>query len=222
MEDIVTPRPAASPAASVNDRSSGKISETWWRTQSATMALLKHAYRKIGDAEAELARREARIRTLEKLALTDELTGLYNRRGFLAEFRRDMKRMQRLGEEGGLLILLDLNKFKQINDCHGHLAGDKALQLISRTLLKLIRDTDTVARLGGDEFVLFLSNTAENDGQEKAIQIRETLNSLFLKSQGRKIPLETSMGIAYCKTGTDFETVYDLADAALYADKNLP
>lgn len=132
-----------------------KSTESWWRTQSATMALLKHAYQKIDDAELELARQEERIQTLEKLASTDELTGLYNRRGFVSEFERDMSRMKRHEEEGGLLILFDLNKFKEINDTHGHLAGDKCLQLVGRTLMKMIRNTDTAARLGGDEFVMF-------------------------------------------------------------------
>lgn len=198
-----------------------QTAEAWWRTQSATMALLKHAYKKIGDAEAELARREERIQTLEKMALTDELTGLYNRRGFMAEFERDMNRMQRQNEQGGLFILFDLNKFKPINDTYGHVAGDKCLQLVGRTLLKLIRNTDTAARFGGDEFALFLSSTSPEHGFDKAVYVRDSLSALVQNWKNVKIPIHTSMGTAYCNVGAPFEQVYEAADKALYADKGL-
>ncbi|TNE27591.1 MAG: GGDEF domain-containing protein [Alphaproteobacteria bacterium] len=196
-----------------------QTAEAWWRTQSATMALLKHAYKKIGDAEAELARREERIQTLEKMALTDEMTGLYNRRGFMSEFDRDMNRMKRQNEQGGLFVLFDLNKFKYINDTHGHIAGDKCLQLVGRTLLKLIRNTDMAARFGGDEFALFLSSTTPEHGADKAVFVRETLCSLVQPWKNTDIPIKTGMGTAYCAIGTPFEQVYEAADKALYADK---
>jgi len=198
-----------------------QTAEAWWRTQSATMALLKHAYKKIGDAEAELARREERIQTLEKMALTDEMTGLYNRRGFMIEFERDMNRMKRQSEQGGLFILFDLNKFKDINDTYGHIAGDKCLQLVGRTLLKLIRNTDMAARFGGDEFALFLSSTTPEHGADKAIFVRETLCSLIQPWKNTDIHVKTGMGTAYCNVGTPFEQVYEAADKALYADKGL-
>lgn len=198
-----------------------KSTDSWWRTQSATMALLKHAYQKIDDAEEELARQEERIQKLEKLASTDELTGLYNRRGFTTEFERDMNRMKRHGSEGGLFILFDLNKFKEINDTHGHLAGDKCLQLVGRTLLKLIRNTDTTARLGGDEFVLFLPDISPDKAYKTAEKIRKALNALSLQWKGHNIQIQTSMGVKYCTTDTDFDDVYDDADASLYADKEL-
>lgn len=196
-----------------------QTAEAWWRTQSATMALLKHAYKKIDDAEAELAKREERIQTLEKMALTDELTGLYNRRGFMSEFERDMNRMKRQNEQGGLFVLFDLNKFKPINDTYGHIAGDKCLQLVGRTLLKLIRNTDLAARFGGDEFALFLSATTPEHGADKAVFVRETLCSLVQPWKNTDISIKAGMGTAYCPVGTPFEQVYEAADQALYADK---
>ncbi len=189
---------------------------------SDTATLLELAYKRISEVEAEKQEQQNRIEQLEKLASTDELTGLYNRRGFITEFNRDMARLKRNPNiEGGLFILFDLNKFKQINDVYGHLTGDKALQLVGRTLLKIIRNSDTAARLGGDEFVLYLAETDKENAIKKAKAIRDTIDSLTVISSGHRIPIKTSMGFAYCTANNKFEDIYDIADKNLYQDKEV-
>lgn len=190
------------------------------KEDSKTIELLQQAYQRIEEVEEEKRRQQDRIEQLEKLASTDELTGLYNRRGFVMEFERDLARMKRNPNiPGGLFILFDLNKFKPINDTYGHMTGDKALQLVSRTLLKIIRNSDTAARLGGDEFVLFLAETDKEASIAKAKFIKDTIDNLTVVSGNHKIPLKTSMGFAYCCTDTSFEKAYDIADKELYKDK---
>ncbi len=204
----------------IEANNNGQKTETWWRTQSATMALLKHAYKKIDDAEEEIATQENRIKALEKLASTDELTGLYNRRGFLMEFERNITRMKRHDNSlGSLFILLDLNKFKQINDTYGHMVGDKCLQLVSNTIMGVIRSSDTASRFGGDEFALLLSEINQEDAIKKANIIHEKINNLSLKLQDKTIEIKTSMGFGYCNADTSFADVYCTSDVALYSDK---
>ena len=134
-----------------------KSADGWWRTQSATMALLKHAYGQIGASEKRIAEQDRRIRELEDLAATDPLTGLMNRRGFEKFFELEQARIRRGHSPGALFVLIDLDRFKPINDTYGHLAGDECLKLVSAKLLQSIRMLDGAARLGGDEFTLLLT-----------------------------------------------------------------
>lgn len=90
---------------------------------------------------------------LQNLAITDELTGLYNRRGFRLMAEQELKHAQRLNTEV-ILLCLDVDSFKSINDSFGHGEGDKVLKLVARTLQQSFRETDIIARWGGDEFVV--------------------------------------------------------------------
>ena len=195
--------------------------ESWWRTQSATMALLKHAQRQIDDAEERINEQNSRITALENLAMTDELTGLLNRRGLQMEFARDMSRIQRNKGHGGIFVLIDLDKFKKINDTYGHLAGDACLKLIGELLQDSIRGLDIASRLGGDEFAVILTDTAPRKALRKALWIKEKLNSLELNWKGTIIPLGASMGVEAYYEVQSFEDIYNAADTALYADKQI-
>ncbi len=200
-----------------------------WQTQGATMALLKLASRQVREAEAAIRQRdemiaeqEERIAALENLAMTDEMTGLFNRRGFSSDFEREISRVKRGTSKGGVFLLIDLDKFKPINDTHGHQAGDACLKLVAEALQSTVRDTDTVARFGGDEFAVLLTNTTPDQAFERIHTIRKSLNSLTLIWQGKKIDIGASMGfVKYSGDDTDFDRAYDMADKALYADKDL-
>lgn len=123
----------------------------------------------IGNYQAELRRRfslEARLSSvnaeLELLAFKDSLTGLSNRRLFFDRLDQALIRCRRNGSRAAVL-LLDLNRFKEVNDQYGHEAGDKLLVEFARRLQSSVRETDTVARLGGDEFVVLLEEIGYND-----------------------------------------------------------
>ena len=99
---------------------------------------------------------------LEQLALYDPLTGLANRRLFYDRLTQAMASYSRSSTSGLVLVMLDLDKFKQINDTLGHDAGDELLKVVAERLLSCVRKTDTVARIGGDEFILLLLNLHEH------------------------------------------------------------
>ncbi len=193
--------------------------DSWWRTQSATMALLKHAYGMIENAEKRLADQEKRLRQLEDLAATDPLTGLMNRRGFENFFEHELARIRRGNSPGSVLVLVDLDYFKAINDSHSHLAGDACLKLVADHLLKSIRLVDGAARFGGDEFALLLAQTDMEKSQTRVQRIKQALNGMKLDWQGKKLHFGASIGVAAITKECSFATAFRAADAALYDDK---
>ncbi len=191
----------------------------WWRTQSATIALLKHVYGQIGASEKLIAEQDKRIRELEDLAATDPLTSLMNRRGFEKFFEMEQARIRRQHSPGALLILIDLDLFKPINDTYGHLAGDACLKLVSKKLLQSIRMLDGAARLGGDEFSLLLTQLEPDNALQHLEKIRLLLSNISLEWQGKKINFSTSVGAALVKTDSAYDDIYQSADKDLYTHK---
>lgn len=206
----------------ITSRSDPSLSvDSWWRTQSATMALLKHAHGVIDGAEKRIADLERKIRELEDLASTDPLTGLMNRRGFEQFFSLEAARIRRGHSSGAVLVLIDLDRFKEINDTHGHQAGDKCLQLAARALMDSTRLTDGAARLGGDEFVLLLAQTTPELAAKRIALIREKLDALEISWEGRQLRFGASIGAADVTGRADLARAYRNADKALYGDKKI-
>jgi diguanylate cyclase (GGDEF)-like protein len=185
----------------------------------AGKALLLEAYQKLADTEERLAVAEARIRELEDMASTDSMTGLMNRRGFEKFFEQELSRIRRLQSPGALMVLIDLDRFKPLNDLYGHQAGDAALKLVGETLMKSIRIADGAARFGGDEFALLLTSTDPDKAQVRVNAVREALNTLVLEWKGELLPFGASLGSSPLTTETGYSGVYQLADKSLYADK---
>ena len=202
------------PSPHQQDGLTGKptVLESWWRTHSATVALLRDACARIEEAED-------RIRQLEGLAASDYITGLMNRRGFENFYEREVARLHRYRTQGGLLVLIDLDRFKAINDTHGHAAGDACLKHVGKKLMSCIRATDGAARLGGDEFALFLTQTDPFRAASRVEKIRATLDEISLKWEGETLRLRASMGFEHVTGDADFSAIYTLTDKALYADK---
>ena len=195
--------------------------EGWDRSMSATLALLKQAHNMIEAAEDKIFTQEQRIRQLEKVATTDELTEMLNRRGFYDAFSGELDRCQRGLIKGGLLVLIDLDNFKMINDTYGHLAGDAVLRLVGRTLKSEIRAMDCAARLGGDEFVLLLSHTTKRDAASRAQNIGWKLNNLSLAWNGAEIAVRASLGLKDFSAGDKADTIFNAADQGLYQQKEV-
>ncbi|NWG45020.1 MAG: GGDEF domain-containing protein [Alphaproteobacteria bacterium] len=160
----------------------------------------------------------AEIERLRALAVTDPLTGLYNRRGFEDLLERALAASRRHGETG-LLALIDLDRFKPINDRHGHAAGDAVLEAIARVIAGSIRATDCAARPGGDEFALLFVHCDPEGAAARLARLRNAIEALRLDWAGARLGVTASLGIAPYGPGSEARTLLAAADAALYADK---
>lgn len=229
------PQPASLPISARADRSvlangNARLSDDedtardlerdgWFRTMSASIAMIRHAYLRLEAAEEKMAAQDERIKQLEQQVTLDELTGLLNRRGFFDAFMKEMDRMARGYSAGGLLILVDLDNFKMINDTYGHPAGDAALRLVGKTLSGGSRAMDACARLGGDEFVLLLANTEREKALVRAQNLIKQLNSLSLVWYGAELPIRASLGLKDYGAGEKPEDIFGEADTLLYKHK---
>ncbi|MBU3665619.1 MAG: PAS domain S-box protein [Chthoniobacterales bacterium] len=158
---------------------------------------------------------------LERQAKTDALTGLCNRREFEVLAHRELSRAQRAGSAASLLMM-DIDKFKSINDTRGHDAGDEVLKTIARACAPHLREIDTLARLGGEEFAVLLPDTAIEGARHVAERIREALagESVF-PGNGASIRFTVSIGAAeHDGTPEDLPGWLKRADEALYRAKN--
>ena len=155
----------------------------------------------------------------QRLAMTDGLTGLKNRRAFIHELQKEITRSNRTGSPTSLL-LLDLDHFKSVNDTHGHSAGDAVLVAVGRTLLQDCRAYDIVGRWGGEEFIVALPSTDEKNALIVAERLRQAIEKLeVLNPNGKRMPLSASIGAVQLRGLESMDAVVDRADRAMYAAK---
>lgn len=160
------------------------------------------------------------IAELQPLADQDELTELYNRRYFNAEAKRQISAWRRFRNPLSL-IMLDIDHFKEINDIHGHAAGDQVLMRLATVLRSQTRDIDTICRYGGEEFVILLPFTDLRGAIAKAEQIRHAIAVQQVRWDGRYIRFKVSLGVAeLANSAWDAETLVTAADQALYQAKH--
>ncbi|THF62193.1 sensor domain-containing diguanylate cyclase [Pseudothauera rhizosphaerae] len=156
---------------------------------------------------------------LQRLASTDPLTGASNRRVFMERLSLELARVRRYGKQAALLML-DLDHFKQINDRHGHAAGDATLRSFTTLAQRTLRQTDTLGRLGGEEFAVLLPETDEEQAAELAERVRGRLAAEGIAFGDEAIRVTVSIGIAQLETtDTTPDTVLARADEALYRAK---
>jgi two-component system cell cycle response regulator len=156
------------------------------------------------------------LETVKTQAVTDVLTGLYNRRYFNEALDKEVKRSQRSGIPF-TLITLDLDHLKQINDNYGHSSGDTAIALIGKVLLANARETDIPARFGGEEFALVMPNTDIDGGITVAERIRSVIASKKIEGFGN---ITASFGVAtYLKHANTLKDLVELVDQAMYSAK---
>ena len=181
-------------------------------------ALLEQALVSAAEMQQRLAAQQERIEKLEALSPTDELTGVLNRRGFMAHFARAMATARRAGG-GGILAIIDVDDLKAINDRLGHLAGDAVLKRVAAVLTDNVRESDVVARIGGDEFAVLLSDARAGDGVDRCRDLERIVNNSEVVHENVQISLRASFGVErYCLDDTP-EEVIARADSAMYCDK---
>ena len=167
---------------------------------------------------AEVAALTARAETAEALADHDVLTRALNRRGFMTVLNRSMAFCRRHDVQA-VLLYLDLDGFKGVNDRLGHAAGDAALVRVADLLLENVRESDAVGRLGGDEFALLLLHAGVEEGRDKARRLAETLEADGFQWQGERAALGGSFGVRPYAGQTDPEVWLSEADAAMWLRK---
>jgi len=169
-------------------------------------------------------RLEENYRRSLELALTDELTGLYHRRYLCVHLDELLGRVNQDGISAAVL-LFDIDHFKQVNDTYGHAAGDDVLRELAARTTHFVRNVDLVARRGdgaGDEFVVVMPETDITIAAAVAERLRAAVarEPFTLKSDGRKLSVTISIGVASAATGDDRDRLLSRADDALYAGKN--
>lgn len=165
----------------------------------------------------KLHKLEAATETISRLARTDELTGLHNRRSFNEIFALELSAARRHGHPLSLIII-DLDHFKAVNDTFGHSVGDLVLKEFASLILGKIRDEDVAARWGGEEFTILLAHTA----CEAAAALAERIRSSFEQNSSSATPLAmtASFGIAQLQNGEQADALIRRADDALYRAKH--
>jgi len=189
----------------------GELSANYRRLLEETLLIA-------AKAQNELVEKDREITRLRKLSTTDDITGLLNRRGFRQSLERALSRARRQ-DETGLLVAIDLDGFKAINDRFGHQAGDLVLAAVANLLLHHTRDTDAVARVGGDEFAILLANSPTMAATAKINKLNSTLNNLQVPWEGRDIPVRASFGCTTYNLDSFEENLVRKADMNMYRNK---
>lgn len=180
---------------------------------------LEEALYRLTQAHQVITEQKERIAYLESLSLTDELTGLCNRRGFEGALRRELAEASRHPTACGVLVMIDIDEFKAINDTYGHLAGDRYLRRVAQILTENVRVQDLVARLGGDEFAILMTRIDAEDGRTRARDLVETANGLSIPWEGHALPVKLSLGTHVFTGAERLEDILLRTDIKLYENK---
>jgi len=195
------------------------------------IALYNFGPRDFVEADAEVAELFAsqvaiamdnsrRVEQMERQAVTDVLTGLYNRRAFIPLGEKEVGRARRYRRPLAL-ILFDIDHFKNVNDSHGHLIGDHVLQVLTNLVTKTTRATDVVCRYGGEEFIVLMPEASREEGLAMAERLRQEISRMTVVTAVGTLSLTVSLGVAALRTAEDdnLESLIARADRAMYLAK---
>lgn len=197
------------PLGSLHLYCNGACSEAQLRVAEALAAALIHPLRNA------LMYREAL-----NASARDPLTGVNNRSSFRSVLDREVELSRRHGAPLSL-VMMDVDRFKSINDEHGHLAGDLALRSIAQCMLGCIRESDILFRYGGEEFCIALANTNLAGARKLAERVRRALEILVVRASGARVHVTASFGVATLGAGEDSTRLVEKADQSLYRAKVL-
>lgn len=172
-------------------------------------------------AQVSLAiERKQSVEELQRQAVIDGLTGIFNRRHFLERVEEELLRIRRFGGTCTMLML-DIDHFKQVNDLFGHTVGDEALKHVTKICVTCLRNVDLIGRVGGEEFAILLLETNVMEGQQIADRLRQSIaENEFITEQRKRIPLRVSIGVAeYLGKEETLTQLMTRADNGLYQAK---
>jgi len=156
---------------------------------------------------------------VQKQAITDALTGLYNRRGFFELGRREVERAHRFGRPL-TAMMIDIDLFKQVNDTQGHLIGDQVLAGVAMQIERQLRQVDLPGRYGGDEYLALLPETDLTNAYQAAERLRRAISQIMYTTENEPVKVTVSIGLAELRESADtLETLIERADQALYTAK---
>lgn len=182
------------------------------------LQITQMAHALVAEITSHLKQQDKRIAELENLATTDSLTRVFNRRGFEESLAHELSVARRHGV-GGVLIFVDLDQFKPINDTLGHAAGDEVLRTVANLLRGHIRDTDYLGRLGGDEFAILLPRSNKRNGVRRAEELDRKLNNAYAAWNDQQIPIKASCGVHMYAANAEMAELLHAADEAMYKIK---
>jgi len=162
---------------------------------------------------------QALVDALVDLSSRDPLTALANRRSFELALSREIDRVARSGEPA-LLLVLDIDHFKRVNDSHGHNAGDRVIEAVARALVDCVRPMDLVARIGGEEFAAVIIGLPPSAVARLADRICSVVRDTPIEHRGQTIRTTVSLGVAFRQAGADVDSVLKAADNAVYEAKH--
>jgi diguanylate cyclase len=173
---------------------------------------------RLRELEGETDSLRTRLRHERSQAQTDALTGIPNRLAYEQRLEQEVARWKRFSTPLVLLIW-DIDRFKDVNDTFGHQAGDKVLRTIARALEGSIRETDFIARYGGEEFVHLMTGTALDECLVVADKLRAMIESTGFHFRDKAVVVTASCGLAQLRDGDSTESWFERADQALYQAK---
>jgi len=185
----------------------------------------KEAQSELIKSNVEFSLQQNELKKLEielrELSNRDPLTNLYNRR-YLSDISQDLLSLAKRNDTELSVLMIDIDKFKNINDTYGHDVGDEVIKLLSKQLIDFVRKSDVVARLGGEEFAIIFPNTDVDNAKNKAEEIRKEIELLTINLEdSRTILFTVSIGVSSFNKDVDleFESILKKSDEALYEAK---
>jgi diguanylate cyclase (GGDEF)-like protein len=185
------------------------------KLKSAISEMGQQVYKQISGLEKVVAERTAE---LEKLAYTDSLTGVTNRRAFLNASNEELSRSRRLSYDVGVMML-DLDHFKAINDTYGHDAGDEVLKQVSKAMSNCLRKEDTLGRIGGEEFAIITPGANKGVMHKLASRLQQSISLLNFSFLPEDKNITVSIGYTKVSNDEDFKAALKRADEHLYSAK---
>ncbi|HEX22098.1 MAG TPA: GGDEF domain-containing protein, partial [Chromatiales bacterium] len=180
---------------------------------------LERLNQRVREMEKEGESLRQRLREKHEQAVRDPLTGLYNRLAYDERIVQEFARAKRYKQPLSLAVL-DIDRFKRINDSYGHKAGDKALKIIAERVRNNLRETDFLARYGGEEFAIVMPETCLSDGLVAVEKLRKDVSQSQFHYQGTGVAITVSVGLAEMREDDSPETLFQRADRALYQAKD--
>lgn len=187
--------------------------------RSASQTLINELNRRITDMQSESEQLQQRIKDEQERAKIDALTSIPNRQAYNEQIQQEFGRWQRY-QQTLTLCVIDVDRFKAVNDNYGHKAGDKVLSTVAELCQSRVREMDFLARYGGEEFVLLLPGTPRAQALTVADNLRKEIEECNFHYAKQPVAITVSCGLAEIREGDTPDTLFSRADKALYAAKN--